>query len=66
MSQNVLGYDLVIIHKSEVALTLNKEAYVDMCILDLSKLLIYQFHGEYVKNKYDKNEERLLFTNTGV
>ena len=34
-----------------------------MCTLDLSKELIYEFHYDYIKNKYDNNS-RLLFTET--
>ena len=34
-----------------------------MCILDLSKVLIYVFHCDYNKNKYGNNS-RLLFTDT--
>ena len=34
-----------------------------MCILELSKVLIYEFHYDYIKNKYDNNS-RLLFTYT--
>ena len=32
-----------------------------MYILDLSKVLMYEFHYDYIKNKYDSNP-RLLFT----
>ena len=32
-----------------------------MCIFHLSKVLIYEFHHGYIKNKYD-NKSRLLFT----
>ena len=32
-----------------------------MCILDLSKVLMCEFHNDYIKNKYGKNS-RLLFT----
>ena len=34
-----------------------------MCILELSKLLVYQFHYDYIKNKYGNNS-RLSFTVT--
>ena len=34
-----------------------------MCILELSKILIYEFHYDYVKNKYGNNS-RLLFRDT--
>ena len=44
-------------------LTLNKPAYIGMCILELSKILMYVFHCDYIKNKYGNNS-RLLFTDT--
>ena len=34
-----------------------------MCILDLSKVLMYEFHYDYIKNKYD-NISKLLFADT--
>ena len=34
-----------------------------MCILELSKILMYVFHCDYIKNKYGNNS-RLLFTDT--
>ena len=52
---------MVAIRKNKVTLTLNKPAYVWMCILDLSKVLMYEFHYDYIKNKYGNNS-KLLFT----
>ena len=51
------------VHKVKEKLTLNRPAYVGMCILDLIKMLIYDFHYNYIKKKYN-NRARLLFTDT--
>ena len=55
MSQKIFYNDLVAIRKSKFALMLNKPAYVGMCILGLSKVLKYEFHYDYNKNKYGKD-----------
>ena len=34
-----------------------------MCILELSKVLMCEFHYDYIKNKYGNNS-KLLFTDT--
>ena len=54
---------LVAVHKIKESLTLNRPAYVGMCILDLSKTLMYDFHYNFVKKKYG-NKAKLLFTDT--
>ena len=42
---------------------LNRHGYIGMCILEFSKVLMYEFHYDYVKNKYD-NKSKLLFADT--
>ena len=48
MSQKIFDNNLVAIRKSKVALKLNKPAYIGMCILELSKILMYEFHYDYI------------------
>ena len=63
ISHKIFDNYLVAIHNNKVTLTLNKPAYIKKCILELSKVLMYEFHHDYIKNKYGNNS-RLLFTNT--
>ena len=60
MLYKIFDNNLVTTCKSKLALKLNKHADIGMCILELSKVLMYEFHYDYIKNKYGKNS-RLLF-----
>ena len=61
ISQKIFSRDFVAIHQIKSVLILDKPVYVGFSILELSKLLMYKFHYEYVKNKFDA---KLLFTDT--
>ena len=63
VSSKIFNENLVAVHKIKETLTLNRPAYVGMCILDLSKTLMYDFHYNYIKQKYG-SEAKLLFTDT--
>lgn len=63
VSSKIFNENLVAAHKIKETLTLNRPAYVGMCILDLSKTLMYDFHYNYIKQKYGE-KARLLFTDT--
>ena len=59
--QKIFSKYFVAIHKIKPVLTLNKPIYVGFSILDLSKLLMYEFHYKYIKSKFDA---KLLLTDT--
>ena len=63
VSSKIFNENLMAVHKVKETLTLKRPAYVGMCILDLSKTLMYDFHYNYIKKKYN-NRARLLFTDT--
>ena len=62
-SHKIFDNDLVVIHKNKVILTLNKPAYIGMYVLELSKVLMCDFHDDHINDKYGNNS-RLLFTDT--
>ena len=60
---NIFSEDLIAIPMKKTNLRFNKPVYLGMCILDLSKTLMYDFHYNYIKRKYG-DKARLLFTDT--
>ena len=60
ISQKITHKILVAVHCSKKILNLNKPTYVGFCILELSKLLMYQFDYGYVLKTF--NNVKLLFT----
>ena len=63
VSSKIFNENLMAVHKVKEALTLNSPAYVGMYILELSKMLMYDFHFYYIKKKCG-DRAKLLFTDT--
>ena len=63
VSCKIFHENLVAIHMKKSFLKLDKPSYVGMCILDLSKVLMYDFHYNFIKAKYG-DRAKLLFTDT--
>jgi hypothetical protein len=62
-SFRIFSEDLAAVNMKKTKLYLNRPIYVGFTILDLSKVSMYQFHYEYMKQKYGANA-KLLFTDT--
>ena len=59
----IFSENLVSVHLKKTSLTMNKPVYLGMCILDLSKTIMYDFHYNYIKPKYEE-KAKLIFTDT--
>ena len=61
ISQKIFNKNFTAVYQIKSVLILNKPIYVRFSVRELSKLLMYKFHYNYVCNKYDA---KLLFTDT--
>ena len=59
----IFDKNLIAVHMKNTKLYFNKPVCLGMRILDLSKSLMYDFHYNYIKTKYEDNA-KLLFTDT--
>ena len=62
VSHKIFHKNLVAVHYKQSKLVIDKPLYVGMCILELSKVLMYDFHYNYILPKYP--HAKLLFTDT--
>ena len=62
-SCKIFSENLISVHMKKTSLLMNKPVYLGVCILDLSKTIMYDFHYNYIKPMY-KDKAKLLFTDT--
>ena len=62
-NRKIFSENLISVHMKKTSLLMNKPVYLGMCILDLSKTVMYEFHYNYIKPKYG-DKAKLLFTDT--
>ena len=60
----IFDRNLLAIHLKKTQIYFNKPVYVGQAILDLSKLLMFDFNYNYIQKKYSYKKARLLFTDT--
>ena len=61
--RTIFTENLIAVHMKKTKVYYNKPIYLGMCVLDLSKTLMYDFHYNYIKKKYGEGAS-LLFTDT--
>ena len=62
-SSMIINEDLVAVEMKREKIKLLQPLYVGFTVLELSKLLMYQFHYDFIIPKYN-NRAKLLFTDT--
>ena len=61
--RTIFTENLIAVHMKKTKVYYNKPIYLGLCVLDLSKTLMYDFHYNYIKKKYGQAAS-LLFTDT--
>ena len=59
-----MGADLMSCEMGKIKVKMNKPVYLGQAILDLSKTIMYKFHYDYMKQKYDEKSLKLLYMDT--
>ena len=60
----LMGENLMSCEMGKVKVTMNKPVYLGQAILDLSKIIMYEFHYDYMKRKYNESDLKLLYMDT--
>ena len=60
----LMGPDLMSCEMEKIKIKMNKPVYLGQAILDLSKTIMYEFHYDYMKKKYNEIDLKLLYMDT--
>ena len=60
----LMGENLMSCEMGKVKVKMNKPVYLGQAILDLSKTIMYEFHYDYMKRKYNESDLKLLYMDT--
>ena len=63
-SGTLSGQDLMSCEMGKVKVKMNKPVYLGQAILDLSKTIMYEFHYDYMKKKYNEESLKLCYMDT--
>ena len=60
----LFGENLISCEMGKIKVVMNKPVYLSQAILDLSKTVMYEFHYDYLKHKYDSDKLQLCYMDT--
>ena len=63
-SGTLFGPILMGCEMGKIKVVMNKPVYLRQAILDLSKIVMYEFHYDYMKRKYDDDKLTLCYMDT--
>ena len=63
-SRTLFGPNLMGCEMGKVKVVMNKPVYLGQALLDLSKIVMYEFHYDYIKHKYADNKLTLCYMDT--
>ena len=63
-SYTIFHDKLIAVERYQMCVKMDKPIYVGVTALELSKLVMYDFHYNFIKKKYPGEQSRLCFTNT--
>ena len=59
--ENLMGCEM-----GKIKVVMNKPVYINQAILNLSKIIMYEFHYNYMKQKYNNNKLQLCYMDTDL
>ena len=57
--ENLMGCEM-----GKIKVVMNKPVHLSQAILDLSKIVMYEFHYDYMKQMYDSDRLQLCYMDT--
>ena len=63
-SSTLFGTNLMGCEMGKIKVLMNKPVYLGQAILDLSKIVMYEFHYDYMKRKYNDDSLTLCYMDT--
>ena len=64
-SGTLFGPNLIGCEMGKIKVVMNKPVYLGQAMLDLSKIMMYKFHYDYMKCKYAEDKLTLFYMDTG-